>query len=270
MATTKRTQGKNDVARRLSGIRALFVAAESPKTAKAFTSGDNGGGVPAVPEVDLLEEIGTFSNITNSVESALTTAITAFGGYSGAEFDGDVQGAAAEVHADVRALTNVALGLSPPSRAFYNKVLGGLVAEAKDAGLPSDGGPVPYPPMRVSLEEMDMQKRGRGSSGTTRVPNTLPPGSPPAAVLRVLIRLQNRFVSTYVEKIPDGTAAATKALTPLVHAAKADLQAFPNPAADAQLPKLLAKTTITGNVENDLGKIESLFSLMFGASDTPV
>ncbi len=39
----------------------------------------------------------------------------------------EAAGDGADVHADVRALTNIALGLSPPSRAFFEKVLGGML-----------------------------------------------------------------------------------------------------------------------------------------------
>jgi hypothetical protein len=151
---TKNNPQKNDVARRLAGIKKLFVAAETKSAAKAFGSSDQKG-VPGVPEVDVFEDITTFENVANGAEAAITQAINAFGGYSEAQYDGDIKGAAAEVHADVRALTNVALGLSPPSRTFYNKVLGGLVEIEHVAAPPSDGAPVPYPPLRVSLEEIE-------------------------------------------------------------------------------------------------------------------
>src|ERR1700722_10077523 len=112
MTTKKKAHAKNDVARRLAGIKHLFVAAESPKVARTF-AGRDGQGVPVVPEIDVLEDIGPFSQVTDGVENAIENAITAFGGYSEAQFDGDSHGPAAEVYSDIRGLTNVALGLSP-------------------------------------------------------------------------------------------------------------------------------------------------------------
>ncbi len=269
---TKKTQPKNDVSRRLAGIKQLFNAAETKRTARAFGSGDGGPDVPLVPEVDVLEEIATFANVTNGVEAALTNAIHAFGGYSEAEFDGDVQGAAAELHADVRALTNVALGLSPPSRAFYNKVLGGLVEVENVAAPPGDAGPVPYPPLRVSIEEIEKQGagwRGRGTNGHAvhAPPPPVPPAVPiPQAVYSVLIRLQRQVVATYFEKAAAPSAIAA-ALKPMVHSAKTELTK--HNVEDEKIENLLhafaAKSTYSGDPDADMAAIEARFREIYVA-----
>jgi hypothetical protein len=224
MPTNKNRPQKNDVARRLAGIKKLFVAAETKSSEKLFDTRDGGRGVPRVPAEDALEEIATFANISNGVEAALSTAVTAFGGYSEAQFDGDVDGAVAEIHADVRALTNVALGLSPPSRAFFNKVLGGLVEVEQVAAPPEDGEPVAYPPLRVSLQHIDQHDvivSRKGKNGSVAAAAKTTAGQVPRDVARevdqILHTLQNEVWLEYMDYATSGmstpfTARLTKPL----------------------------------------------------------
>jgi hypothetical protein len=262
--TTKKSHAKNDVARRLAGIKHLFVAAESPKVAKTF-AGPDGQGVPVVPEIDVLEEIGPFSQVTDGVENAIANAINAFGGYNEASFDGDVRGPAAEVYGDIRGLTNVALGLSPPSRAFYNKVLGGLVQVGHDGAPPVDAGPVPYAPLRVSVEEIEKQgiRRGsNGSNGSKPMPDSLAL-SPVASALAPLLKLQSRVMTTYVSKISDGASKVTSAIKPLVSEAKSALGSTTVLAIDPALKELVKNSNYSGDVDQDMAFIESTFSTIY-------
>jgi hypothetical protein len=230
-----------------------------------------------VSEVDALEDVGTFGHITKEVEKAISRAVTAFGGYSEAQFDGDIRGAASEVHADVRALTNVALGLSPPSRDFYDKVLGGLVEVEHDGSPPRDAGPVPYPPLRVSVEEIEKHGQlGRGENGLEAAirrdafsGSTLTP-----EVLKILVRLQNRVVSTYLEKIGTGGApAVVKALKPIVHRATDELKALVPSLSEGSPPLSLffealggsSPTAYVAEVDKGMANIESAFSNLYTA-----
>jgi hypothetical protein len=272
----KKNQAKNDVARRLSGIKHLFAAAEPYPIGKSFDVSDRG--VPVVPEVDALEEVASFGHITKEVEQAIARAVTAFGGYSEAQFGGDIRGAASEVHADVRALTNVALGLSPPSRDFYDKVLGGLVEVEHDGSPPRDAGRVPYPPLRVSVEEIEKYaQNGRGSGGlgaalsrdAFSVGAFLTP-----ELLKTLIGLQNKVVSTYIDKIGKGASKVAGALTtPLAQAANelttraASFSTSPNYTNSIENFKstLGDSATYSPEVDQGMAAIELAFQALYAA-----
>jgi len=220
---------------RLAGIKSLFIAAETKKMANAFGATEGG------PDVTGFDEILTFANVTNGVEAALTGAIQAFSHYPQEPPDGDVHGAAAELLADVRALTNVALGLSPPSRTFYNQVLGGLVQLEKVAGPPPEAGDVPFPPLRVSVGEIERRRQFDGTTNDPERPHTghgddFTHGFMNPAVVGILIRLQNQIVSTYLDKIAGGPAKVVAAVTPLVHKAWEEL--------DSQVPAGIPAATL--------------------------
>jgi hypothetical protein len=136
-----------DVSRRLAEIRRLFR-----ETAGTVTDFDAGS--LAIPPVGgITEPVESFGSALEDVEKTLTRATKVYAKLGGlsplATGAGSAAGVREEVRADVRALANLALGLTPPSVALV-EILSELETGTGTMTPPSDDGPVPFPPLRVA------------------------------------------------------------------------------------------------------------------------
>jgi hypothetical protein len=138
----------SDVARRLGEIQRLF--SETAGSVPAFDA--KSAAVPFGIVSGIPQPVESFSTAMSEIRSALGQAARTFGAtgsYPSASGSGTASGVREEIRADIRGLANLALGLTPPSAAIL-EIIGELEQGAQATTPPSDGGPVPYPPLRVA------------------------------------------------------------------------------------------------------------------------